>query len=103
MYGQDDKKAEKKRKEAEKKRKEEEKKKKKAAKDSEKKGKNTPASPEPATPKSSEAGDGDSEEEEEEDLMGDQSWAKTEDFSGALDDMFGAMMGDMEQVRFPPP
>ena len=52
------------------------------------------------TPKSSEAGDGDSEEEEE-DLMGDQSWAKTENFSGALDDMFGAMLGDMEQVRLP--
>ena len=34
------------------------------------------------------------EEDGEEDLMGDQSWAKTDDFSGALDDMFGNLLGE---------
>eukprot|EP01045_Picozoa_sp_COSAG04_P037161 COSAG04_NODE_9362_length_870_cov_6.598555_2_plen_215_part_01 len=39
------------------------------------------------------AGSGSDEEEEEEDLMGDQSWAKTDDFSAGMDDLFADMMG----------
>ena len=31
--------------------------------------------------------------------MGDQSWAKTENFSGALDDMFGDLLGDMASLQ----
>ena len=31
--------------------------------------------------------------------MGDQSWAKTDDFSGALDDMFGDLLGDMANMQ----
>ena len=31
--------------------------------------------------------------------MGDQSWAKTDDFSGALDDMFGDLLGDMAGMK----
>ena len=44
--------------------------------------------------KSDEEGEGEEGEEEEEDLMGDQSWAKTsaDDFSGAVDDMFADLL-----------
>ena len=44
--------------------------------------------------KSDEDGEGEEGEEEEEDLMGDQSWAKTsaDDFSGAVDDMFADLL-----------
>ena len=45
-----------------------------------------------------EGGDDDGDEEPE-DLMGDQSWAKTDDFSGALDDMFGDLLGDMAGMK----
>ena len=31
--------------------------------------------------------------------MGDQSWAKTDNFSGALDYMFGDLLGDMAQMK----
>ena len=39
-----------------------------------------------------EEGDG-GDDEEPEDLMGDQSWAKSDDFSGGMDSLFADMMG----------
>jgi hypothetical protein len=38
-------------------------------------------------------------DEEEEDIMGDQSWAKTDNFSGALDDMMGDLLGDVASMK----
>ena len=45
------------------------------------------------------AGSGSDEEEEEEDLMGDQSWAQTDDFSGAMGDLMGDLLADMEAFK----
>ena len=41
------------------------------------------------------------EEEDVDDLMGDQSWARTEDFSAGMDDLFADMMGGLsvEELR----
>jgi hypothetical protein len=52
-----------------------------------------------AEAKAAKGSDDEDGEEEEEDLMGDQSWAKTDDFSGALDDMFGDLLGDMAGMQ----
>jgi hypothetical protein len=35
----------------------------------------------------------------QQEIMGDQTWAKTKNFSGAMDDMFGDLMGDMNQMK----
>ena len=45
------------------------------------------------------AAEDDDDDEEPEDLMGDQSWAKTDNFSGELDDMFGDLLGDMATMK----
>ena len=71
----------------------------KAAKKDTKKDKGGKKKEEPKKKKEEEEEEDGDEKVTQEDLMGNQDWAKTENFSGAVDDLFGDMLAGVEQEK----